>query len=340
MFDFLVLLVLFGSFVFYSPIRVDGDELWSLYGLAFIAVLPFFIGRKERKVELKWIGIVLMAAMASIFFNITGPVKSSFANLLTGCFALKAISENSNLTPKLLGKFLAWFLVLTGVVISLQFAGIDPLFFHQFKGEVTGTFTTTWALGCFAALTVPFLFSWNPSACLLAIPALYFSRSSAAVFFAVLMFLFMLRRFSFRLIGVGIILALSYICFFDAGVDTARFAVMQGSLKYLSSFVHGNGIGSWAHEGFIRLNGADNYYWRFAHNELFQMYFETGVIGLLATAGAIVMFLKTKSRALLAAVIGLLAISCFHSPFHYGRLSVFGVIILALALKESSNARA
>lgn len=111
---------------------------------------------------------------------------------------------------------------------------------------------------------------------------------------------------------------------------------MQGSLGYLKNWLHGNTIGSWAHEGFARNNGATLQYWRFAHNEPFQVFFEMGAVGLGAMACFMSWLYQNQRRAIVSALTGIILLSLFHSIFHYGRLAFFAVVVLAIACRENA----
>jgi hypothetical protein len=337
LFDAFVLSLLFGSFVFYYPNRVDGDELWSLYALGLIAVLSFFF-KRERTVDLKLIGVVLVTAMVSTLLNPANFAKASFANMFMACFSIKVMAERIKFTNKHFGVFLFAAHVVGLVFVYWQMTGQDMIYIPWATKEVSGTFIMPWAMGCFAALSIPFLYILSPWLCLIAAPALYLSHSSICVISAAIMFILMIPKHSRSIFLAGIALALAYVCFVDPSIDVARFEVIGRSAKYIHNFIFGNGIGSWAHEGFLKLNGQDAYYWRFAHNEFYQHFFEAGIVGLIPALVAIAAMLNKKSRAIVAAVIGIAILSTFHSMFHYGRLAVLGIVIFALAAKETSNA--
>lgn len=313
-----------------NPTR--GDELCVLFMLTLVSVSSFLF-EANRKVEVRWFTPVLLAAFLSVLFNIRVPQATIYWNVflavLLCCLSVKTIGERFSLSQQSVGRVLIRMWLAIYLVLIAQKLGF------VFKGyELSGFYTMPWIMGCAATLSIPFirkLKSWYGSILILPI---VMSHSSAIV--AVALVMWFQPRLKLRSILWLIFLGLSYIFLFDKGLDVARFAVIKKSVPYIHNWITGDGIGSWAHRAFVRHNGADLYYWRWAHNELYQMTTETGILGSFCVLALISNLFKRISLDQKYTLFGICALTMVHPIFHIPRLIPFLILILAFMVRRNS----
>lgn len=338
-FDHTLLCGLFLSLCFWIPTRIDGDELFSFYALMLVAVGSFFY-RPKRSVKIPMLAAIFAFAMVSAFLNFTWPVRAVLINFFVALVALKVIADRTELTPKKIGSLLLAVCLVNYVFIGLQIIGKDQIFG---AGEVAGVFIIPWAMGSFAVLAMPFLFSINPVLSLIYLtPLLIMSKSwtcllLGAACFGALSFQKIKPRIAIIITISLVLLAAVYIHFFGHHLDRGRFTVWTDALAWMKNSYYGSGLGSWAHEGFIRKNGEDYYHWRTAHCEPYQFYFELGIIGLSALGFWFVNLIRKQSYFYKVVLMNCLLLSMVHAIFHQGRLAFFLVIIFAIASKEAMS---
>lgn len=332
-FNLLVVLGVWGSQFFLVPKVSSGDELWVFFWLTLVSISSFLYSAK-RRIDVSFFSLVLFCCLLSVLLNIQN-VKATifllaFFNVFFACFAIKTIAERITLSKKGIGKILIRLWIVNYFVLVLCKLGII------FKGyELSGFYTMPWIMGCAACLSIPFIAGvkrWYLA--ILVIPVLLSKSTACVAIFSLMVALYC--RVKFRFILIAILFALSYCYFFDSGIDTARFHVMRGSLKFFHSPIFGEGIGSWAHQGFARMNGKDLYYWRWAHNELFQVFSEMGVIGLISALAVIFNLFKRASLEMKYALFGVVSLSCVHPIFHLPRLIPFVLLIVSFILSGDS----
>lgn len=342
MFSWLLLPLLAGSLFVLTPSRADGDELLTMGSLALIAALGL-ITPKRRTVWSFGPTLILIWAIITTAVRFRYPVYASTLNLFVGVFALKSLSERISLTKasfRGIGICLTLWAVASIVMCILQHMKIDYWYAPLFGGELAGFSFRPWILGCTAAMAVPFLLTVHPACALLAVPLLYFSHSSACVLAALVSVWIMLRptyRAPFSILAL--ILMSIYFFKLDGGVDPHRLAVWKNSWKYFTSPILGFGLGSWAHDGYIHQNGTDLYHWRWAHNELYQYFYEQGAIGVsLVLLWLTALYIRVRQHPLMLALLtSLLTLSMFHPILHWGKLSFLATVIFAMAMATNTK---
>lgn len=326
MFDLLLLSGVVGSFLVNLPGRMDGDELFVRYFLALVLILSFFLSPK-REVKSKTLGVFLLVALTSVAFSFRTPIIGVFKELLLGLLAVKFIAGRESLTPSKVGIALVCFWTVVNVLLVCQKMGL----IYQ-NEQLAGPFLMPWIMGSMAALSVPFVKSFNVRWLVVLLPAVLLSHSTACAATAVALLVY--PKISFKVVSASVIALLAYILFFDNSLDSARFEVWTRSFAHIHNFWIGNGIGAWAHEGFAKANGADMYHWTTAHNLYYQTFFEMGFLGLGAL-GAVLWSLWVKSYGpCRSALLGLLMLSLVHPIVHFPRFSVFLVILAAMILRN------
>ena len=330
MFDLLILSGVLGSFLFFLPGRLDGDEFFSLYFLALIAICSFCVSRC-REIRFPALGAFLALAVLSLAFNLHAPHKWVMLNLFTAGMAIFVIAERTNLRMDVIGLVLALFFLAHNIVLLLQHNGV---LFHG--TELSGTFVMPWVMGCVACLAIPFVKSFNRDLCLFLVPSILLSHSTICVLVAILLFL-QPKRCNWKVIGLATIALLSYILIFDRNIDSVRFTTVMNTLPHIKNWIIGNGIGSFGHSAFIHFNGVTPELWKWAHVEAYQVLFEMGILGFAALCVVVKGLWVRCHGSLRYAFLGVLMLSLFHPIAHFPRISVFIVLIVALILKGESN---
>lgn len=330
MFNLLVLFGLVGSQFFVMKNWASGDEVWVFYWLVLIAVSSF-LWNGNRKVEMWCYVPMLILSLVSVLIHFGIPQLpiywQVFLNLFLGCFAVKTIAERMTISARHIGSVLLRLWIVVYGVLILQALG-----FIWKDYQLSGFYTMPWMMGSAAVLSIPFIRkmkSWYGS--ILILPLLL-SHSTACVGVALVMWLQPKLKLKYILLVVFLALIYVYLC--DRGLDTARFAVIKKSLPYTHNWIFGDGIGSWAHKAFVRYNGADLYYWRWAHNELYQMTTETGILGGLSVLALIFYIFKVIKLEWKYHLLGIFGLSMFHPIFHIPRLIPFIILIFAYMIRR------
>lgn len=328
MFDLLVVLGAFGSQFFLSPKWVNGDELWVFYWLTLVIVGAFF-EKGKREVSVRWFGAITLVSLISVFCNFFVPQQpiyiQVFLKVLIGCLAIRMIAERLTISDKDIGNWLLLLWIINHGILILQKFGMI------FEGyQLSGFYTMPWMMGCAAVLSIPFMRKLKKWYSAILILPILFSHSIAIVALGILMFFQpKLKHALFAILAVTL-----YMFFVDSGIDFERFIVIKNSMKYWDNLFFGDGIGAWAHHGFTRLNGSDPYWWRWAHNELYQWCTETGIVG-----GAIIlglfrdMFIHANLEKKYH-VAGIFLLAMVHPIFHIPRLIPFLILFFSEAVRR------
>lgn len=339
MFDFIVRIGLVTSLGFLLSTKIDGDEQFAFF-LCIAIILFSWFTPKKRELRVKSLGVLLLYVLITVIpLTYFKPVRFSFLNLLLGVLAMKAIGERCSISFRTTGYFLFAFAVGANLFLCLQLLGLDPIY-QPVYGEPAGLSLVPWMMGVSACLALPFLFSIHPLLTLILLPMLYYSRSLACVAIAVLSFL-MLHKTNWKLFFLLTAAGVFYLWAQDDLPKPDRLEVWKNSLSYLQNYPTGNGLGTWAHMGFVKLREGTWYHERWSHNEFFQIFWELGLTGgLLFLTWFVSVFLHVsarRSRLVLVSLFALAALCLVHPVFHFGRLAIFGLYILALGLANQAE---
>ena len=276
------------------------------------------------------VGILLLFAIFSAVYNFSVPTRVAVTHFSVGLLAYRIISEHISLSHKQVGRVLLGWACVANVFIILQIFKIDPIYQPVYE-EVAGTTLMPWIMGCVAAMAVPFVASVHPLAPLALAPLAIFSHSTVC-------FVAYAGAFgapyikNFKTVGIILIAGLLYILIFDRVFDHRRFVGLIETSQYIKSLFLGNGLGSFAHSGFLMYNGQTAYHWRWSHNELHQHFFEQGLFAAFTLASwALFLFLDVKDRATKTLLAVIFFLSCFHPIFHFGKTIYLSLIILGMA---------
>jgi hypothetical protein len=313
-----------------SPTK--GDELWVFFWLTLVASSSL-VFKQNRIVDVRWFGAVVAVSLASMFNNYFAPQQpiymAVFLKVLLACLAIKTIAERMTISARQIGS------VLIRVWISVYIVLIFQAFGLVFKGyELSGFYTMPWMMGSAAVLSIPFIRKMKSWYGVILILPLLLSHSTACIGVALVMWLQPRLKLKYILLVVFLLLTYMFLC--DSGLDTARFVVIKKTIPYTHNWIFGDGIGSWAHKAFVRHNGADLYYWRWAHNELYQMTTETGILGGLSVLALISYYFKVISVEQRYYLFGIFALSMVHPIFHIPRLIPFIILIFAVMIRRNS----
>jgi hypothetical protein len=214
--------------------------------------------------------------------------------------------------------------------------------------DLVGLFGSRFAMGCWAALALPFVFSVHPACCLILLPLFFYSKASTAVLAGVLCFQALMWFRNKKLFWIGSALIGAGACWYvfndsHSGQFMKRIQIWWVSLTLLKSEMwFGMGLGQWK-EAMVMTQqetSAELKYWSFLHNDILQFVWEVGVVGAIG----LYLFFKGALKSIfsrmqnvyaqmaLTSMIPLLVVSFFHFPFHIGRLAGISIYIMAVFL--------
>lgn len=334
----LVLVMLFGAFTFILPGRFDWDQIFLMIGCMVIS----FIGScfpKKREVRNFYLYSACLWMVATLCMNFHYLNLYAAINVFLGVMALKTISERVDLDIdiKKLGMFLVIFSVITGIFLAVQKAGLDPIYQPAYE-DIGGSFGKPWALGAFAAISVPFIIAYNPVFLVVLIPLFMFCHSSICVVAAILAFTWIYRHNRMVLVFLTLSIPSAYFLFHKDAIDIHRIEVWTNTWKYTKeAIVQGHGIGSWLHSGFAHQTNDRLFHWPWAHNEWYQHLYEQGIIGLgLISLWFIESFRRVRPE-LQAAIISISILSFFHPIIHWAKLTCLVIVVMALVSAEAED---
>lgn len=348
MFDALILAGSFIALVFNLPSRTDGDELFCFHFFLFSAALSWFI-KPKRNVTNVPLGLILVLGILTTLLHLNNyPVRASLINLFSGIVFMKVVAERTTITTSKIAYTGIIFYVTSLIFIVLQYLKVENFYYPQF-GEIAGASTMPWMLGSSTCLFYPFVFQkFRALALCLAFPLLVMSSSvTCVVVISILTVLMVSNKSRGLIIVASIFFVVTYLFTREFSLFTMdvqpklhRFFAWIRSLKYMKDVLIGNGIGSWAHLGFLRMNGATPEHWRWAHNEFLQYYFEQGLFGLFLISTYVGLTLKKvwNNSTLRNSVLSIVLVSIMHPIFHFGRfLPIILVIFVLCELKLKSE---
>lgn len=291
--------------------------------------------------------------------------RAQILNLFLGLVLYKMILENFDFRfLKNAAAVFFWILYANLIFCVLQVFDMDPI--HQSFGGVikgfpqpVGLMRLSEHLGTLSAILAPAIAILSPWLVLVAIPLVFFSKTSGAVACLVLSLSFLIYRSKgLKFLIPFLLLALSAGTYYVLKVDMPggnfhyRFIVWFMGIKEVlrSSLYLGLGIGSWFQWApqTDQLTNPQPLTWLWAHNEYLQVFFELGAVGLVI----LLVFLSNRFKqfeqteksfeldCLFASFFSLCLISVLHFPFHMGRFAPLAVFIMALfhtKMIEDSN---
>lgn len=354
MIDTYLKILLLGSVFFYWPnmIALHPQMVFLHYGIMGLFGVSL-ISSRLRNTKSLFLGLVLIYALChTVLWHFDIPSRKVLINFFMGFVMVKIVSEYSNLDYKSYGKVFFWFAIFNLAWMVLQKTGNDPIFSPIPQEGVSwtdtvGFFNARYAAGCYAVLTLPFVYALSPYACLVLLPLAVVGKSSTVIlaFSASFLLLSWFRNrklfwFSSFFLVLG---AFFYVFYFDmpSGQFNKRFEVWKTGVRYLKDHIWlGFGLGGWAEAKFVGIQGNGKpEEWLWAHNEFLQYLFELGLIGGLFLFGYFRELHKKMNRSLvpLAAFMNLMIVSFAHFPFHVGRLAGFSAFIIGLMEAESDH---
>lgn len=318
------------SLWFFDPSKIDGDQIFLLHFLIAVVILSSF-SKKLREVDFRLLGVFYLSALLSLCFNFHWPSRLMLLNLFVGVQAIKIVAEYYDFDVKKTGLTLLSFCWVNVAFIILQHFKLDPHYYPYFN-EIAGTMWRPWMLGCAAVLSIPFIAAVSPVLLIFVAPLLLFCQSKICVFAAVVSALVAFRvKPTLIRIGTSVLIVGLYVVFADVNFEWTRFTIWLRSSRYIHSSLYGNGIGAWAHEGFIRWNGLTPEHWVWAHNEFYQVFFEQGGFGFISLAiflGSLI-FNNRRNSIKMSVITALIILSLFHPIFRFGKL--LGLCVLSLS---------
>lgn len=344
-----------GGMSSYAP-----QEMFVQYS-AFLALALSFWIPKVRTVKSGWISLIFgYLVLQTLIFNFDIMPRFTLVNVLLSVYLIQFFSERTMYPIKSIGKWFIGFATLNIFWMFLQHHNIDPIFVSSNpvakpEVDIVGFFGGKFAMGCWAALALPFVFSVHPIFTVILLPLIFMSHSSTAAVGALFSFFFMMwmrnKRLALYLFGAFATLATLYVLKVDmpSGQFEKRFPVWLACITLSKEhWWFGAGLGMWKELGLMTTQETSKelLHWSWVHNEYLQFMFEAGFIGLILLLGYIynsmkflIRFLKfdKELQAIMASFISLILISLVHFPFHIGRLAALSVFILALVEAKKSD---
>ena len=307
----------------------------------------------------------------------------SLLYIVLAVLAIGAISS-SNIDLKKISKIISIVCLVMSIYSILQFAGFDEWFrvadpntgwvgnalwdksdpnkWGHFSRRIVGTLGNPSILGIFLSFCLPFqLLCKNKLGYVsfaLSLIIIALTISLTAYFITIVSLLFILF---FKNKKVSILILAALILSFFALTKTPLYNKVKfmvnptGRIEmYKESFnllykkaITGYGLGSFEYlvgknpEVINKLKGE---MWREAHNEYFQIWFETGIIGLILFLLGIFKtfrdFLKTTQNEMVyitSSFLGFLISAMTYFPMRISPLSLYGVVIFGLLTKGERN---
>lgn len=325
------------SFCFIAPLRYDGDQIFSFVACMVLAALSTFYPVK-RQVDTSWLAILFVFACSTALWEFAWFKIYALAIVFVALVALKAFAERTDLDLKWFGKTLFVMCLLTWAHVEAQHRGWDPVYAVA-SLDKGGVFFKPWALGCFAALAVPFLYAANRWAPVVALPLLWHSRSTLCVAAGLIGWLCFLptktRRIFFGLLPLVV---LGYIALVDREIESHRLQMWKNAWQYVQETPWlGHGWVGWKNAGFYHVINGENIVQPWAHNEFYQVLFDLGRVGLGILVGwLLVLWLGVRKELKVALFI--LALLCFFHPvFRWGRLVIFPMLVLGFCVADAKK---
>lgn len=341
MFNILVRLFLFLSLTVVVQDRVNGDENVALTGLMILSAASFFI-KPKRRVEIKYLIAPFFFALITLFLSKYVVVMASALKVFAALCAIKAIGENFDMNLKTVGLWMIGFILISLSFVGWQYTGQEPFFFPAFQ-EVAGMSFRPWILGCSVVLAIPFLVAIHPALFFLAFPLLWVSHSTVCMITGILAAGIVLIQRRKQISNLWFFLAIPALILFSQTdkFDHNRIEVWVNSFKHLENIWIGRGLGAWAHSAFIHQAtkpDGEILVWLWAHNEFYQYLFEQGIFGLsLLLVSVFFIFKSATSSVTRSALLSLVMLSMVHPVFHWGKVSVFAILIISIAIAEGSE---
>lgn len=331
------------------------QELFFRYGTILLFGFSLFSAPK-RRFESRSLGFfIVYACISSFLFNFELGVRRVILNIFFGLLFYQMVYERIRLDElKKYVSWLFWILVANLGLCFFQWFDNDLIFNHvnhsivPISELVCGFMRLQASLGILAALIGPVLFIIHPLTALVALPLMFWGKSSISIagFVAAVAFIswFRIERWKwFLLAGVVFVAGASYIVLFDmpSGQFDERFKIWNQALKVVlsSSPYTGMSLGSFAKWEPLQTQATNNMKlgWIWAHNEYIQTFFEMGIIGITG------LFFYFKGRfkdireslsipdvqVLSGFMISLMIISFAQFPFHAAKLVVLCLFLMA-----------
>ena len=334
MFGKLLLACLVLTFSLTFPHYGDGGEKVCFSLLSFLILFSTLYSPKRHiKFYLPFAFVALLTWQGAQTTEIY--VRFSYVNLLLAVVALYQVSNRINMSVERFGAFLFFLVSVNTLLLLGQELKLTDYLVTSVYPSPHGFLLFPWASGVFAVLSIPFLWAYKKRSVLVLLPMIFFSHSMICMAAACVAMMFLLWESKYlrpAILGV-LVFAGVFIKFSDRHIDEHRFKIWSKALAYSKDLKLGNGLGTWAHKGFRRDIGNDlKTWWRWAHNEFYQVLFETGIAGLVVMLGYFWHLFSVQDRRLkcFIGLVGLMAF--FHPIFHAGKLAIF--LIIALAIVE------
>lgn len=333
-FDILASILLLASFVFIAPLRYDGDQIFSFVACMVIVSLSAFY-QPKRFVDMRLPAALLILAASTTLWQFAWFKVYAMVVPFVGFLAVKVIAERTDGNIRRFGWVLLAVCLLSWIHVKLQIGGFDLLYSAAFQDN-GGVFGKPWALGCFGALAIPFLFTLGSLAPAAALPILWYSHSSICVAAGLFGWWLCMNRkwkcWSALLLPFAIVFYLNR----DGGVENHRVQIWKNVWPLVMEHPwFGRGYAAWKNFGFVHFINGEGVAQPWAHNDFYQTLFELGLVGLLLLLGWLMFLWVGVRRELKSALMVLSVLAFFHPMLHWGRVILLPLMIAAFCVADS-----
>ena len=283
-FDLLAGILLLASFIFIAPLRYDGDQIFSFVACMVIVSLSAFY-KPKRSVDMRLPAALLILAASTALWQFAWFKVYAMVVPFVGFLAVKVIAERTDGNLRRFGWALLAACLVSWLHVELQHRGLDPLYAAAFVDQ-GGVFGKPWALGCFAALAIPFLFTLGPLAPAAALPLLWHSHSSICVAAGLFGWWLCMSRYWRWATSCLAPAAIVYYLTRDGGFESHRMQIWKNVWPLVMEHPWlGRGYSAWKNSGFVHFINGDGIAQPWAHNDFYQTLFELGLVGLVLLVG-------------------------------------------------------
>ena len=172
-FDIFLRVFLIGTMAFFWPgmMAYKPQELFFQYSAFALLGISFMVPIK-REVQNKTLSLLFFFMMAhTLLFHFEPSARMTLVNVFLGVLVIKIVAERVSLNLKKIGTLFLCFVILNDLWVGLQLMDKDPIFTNVFFNNMpqidhVGFMGARFALGCMAALTLPFIYYLHPVFCI------------------------------------------------------------------------------------------------------------------------------------------------------------------------------
>ena len=164
----------------------QSQELFFRYGVVLLFGLSLFV-KQKRTCNLTVIGVLIAYLIVNsiIGYSFDVQIRRTLLNIFIGAVFYKLVADYADINLKSIGTWFFWLIAFNGVMMTLQYFYLDPLFAPAIPGqklhEMSGMMGIEPHMGSLVAILSPLLCFINPLLLLICLPILFATKNSTAV---------------------------------------------------------------------------------------------------------------------------------------------------------------